>query len=110
MLDCPVVLCGPFTPYIHDRDLWRVWTEQLGGPPVRLVWVRSDAATLRHRLEARASERDTEKLRQFEEFLGRMQLDDEPAVDHITVDNRIGVEATIESQLRSALGLRDRRP
>lgn len=107
-LGCPVVLCGPFTQQIHDAGLWDAWLRDLGGPLVRLVWVRSDEASLRRRLEARGRERDTEKLRRFDEFLGRMQLDDEPPVEHVTIDNRLGATATIESQLREALDVRAR--
>src|SRR6478672_2678495 len=65
---CPVLLSGPFTQQIHDRGRWQAWTADLGGGTLHLVWVRSDAATLRRRLAARGSERDTAKRAGFETF------------------------------------------
>ena len=62
---CPVLLSGPFTQHIHDAGRWRSWLGELGGDPVRLIWVRSDAATLRQRLTERGLGRDAAKLADF---------------------------------------------
>jgi predicted kinase len=96
---CPVLLSGPFTGQIHDAARWAAWVEELGGDPVRLVWVRSDAATLHRRLIARASGRDTGKLADFAAFTARMRLDDAPAVPHAAVDNRLTSATSLETQL-----------
>jgi hypothetical protein len=61
---------------------------ELGGDPVTLVYVLSDAATLRSRLLARASSRDGSKLATFPEFLARMTPEVPPPVPHLLVDNR----------------------
>jgi predicted kinase len=96
---CPVLLSGPFTQQIHDADRWRSWVAELGGGVVRLVWVRSDAATLRDRLAARGSGRDTGKLADFGVFTERMRLDSEPAAPHVVIDNRRTAEASLEDQV-----------
>jgi len=101
---CPVLLSGPFTRQIHDAGLWRSWVAGLGGPPVHLVWVRSDAATLRHRLAVRGSERDTAKLADFESFAASMRLGAEPAAPHAAVDNRLESPAPLEAQVAALAG------
>ena len=99
---CPVLLSGPFTQQIHDAGRWRSWTTELGGGDVRLVWVRSDAATLRQRLAARGSGRDTGKLADFAAFAARMRLDDRPAAPHAVIDNRL-TAAPLGDQLTAVL-------
>lgn len=101
---CPVVLSGPFTRQIHDAGVWRSWVDELGGGSVGLVWVRSDRASLRHRLEHRQSGRDVAKLAKFDAFVASMHLDRRPAAPHVTVDNRLSVTVPLDVQLRAALG------
>lgn len=101
---CPVLLSGPFTGQIRDAARWADWVAALGGAPVRLVWIRSDARTLRHRLEARGSSRDTAKLAAFEAFTARMRPAEPPPVPHVAVDNRLGAPVPLEAQLDALLG------
>ena len=96
---CPVLLSGPFTQQIHDVARWKAWGEELGGGAVRLLWVRSDAETLRHRLLTRGSNRDIGKLADWETFTARMRLDDAPAAPHRVIDNRLTAPASLEEQL-----------
>jgi len=96
---CPVMLSGPFTGQIHDARRWRAWVAGLGGGTVRLVWIRSDEATLRHRLTARGLARDTAKLAEFGQFCASMRLGAEPAAPHLTVDNRLTAAAPLDDQV-----------
>ena len=101
---CPVLLSGPFTGQIHDAQRWRSWVAELGGGTVRLVWVRSDEDTLRHRLSARGLERDAGKLAEFEEFGQSMRLGTAPAAPHVTVDNRLAAAASLRDQVAAIAG------
>ena len=103
---CPVLLSGPFTSQIHDAQRWASWTAELGGGTVRLVWVRSDEATLRHRLAARGLARDAAKLAEFERFCASMRLDAEPVAPHFTVDNRLAAAVPLGEQVAAVLGPR----
>ena len=96
---CPVLLSGPFTQQIHDARRWRSWVADLGGEPVSLVWVRSDADTLRRRLADRGSERDSAKLADFASFAASMRLGAEPAAPHATIDNRLTSTKALPAQL-----------
>jgi hypothetical protein len=96
---CAVVLVAPFTGQVHDPVRWAEFAAALGGGVVRLVWVRSDAATLRARLTERGLARDGEKLRRFPEFLAGVRPDDPPAVPHHVVDNRLGTAEPLAEQV-----------
>jgi len=87
---CPVLLDAPFTGQIRDPQRWAAWVDDLGGDPVRLVWVRTDAATLRRRLVDRAEPRDGGKLEAFDAFVARMLPGVPPPVPHLELDNRDG--------------------
>jgi MoxR-like ATPase len=96
---CPVLLSGPFTAQIHDAAHWQAWTAELGGGTVRLVWVKSDEATLRRRLIARGLARDEAKLAEFEQYVARMRLGAEPSAPHLVVDNRLSATESLADQV-----------
>lgn len=100
---CPVLLSAPFTTQIHEPAAWAAFGAALGGEPVRLVWVRTDASTLRDRLQRRGSPRDTGKLAAFDTFATAMRIGTVPAAPHVEIDNRSGAPA-LDDQLRAALG------
>jgi len=100
---CPVLLSGPFTRQIHDPGRWRSWVDGLGGGTVRLIWVRADADTLRRRLIARESGRDSGKLADFGAFTARMRLGDPPAVAHAVIDNRLTAVTPLADQLAALI-------
>jgi predicted kinase len=86
---CPVVVVAPFTSQIHDAQRWAAMVNELGGEPVRLVWVHCTAETLRNRIIDRASSRDAGKLAGFDRFVARIRLVEPPAVAHddVSTDN-----------------------
>ena len=100
---CPVLLSAPFTQQIHDGDKWWPWVAELGGPPVHLVWVRSDADTIQRRLSSRGLARDTGKLEKFAAFTAGIKLDDAPAVPHVAIDNRLSAAAPLATQIAAAI-------
>lgn len=93
---CPVLLCAPFTQQIREPERWAAWVDELGGDPVRLVWVRCDPATLHARLVARGRAADAGKLADFAAFVARMRPDEPPPVPHVAIDNREGARPVVE--------------
>jgi predicted kinase len=96
---CPVLLSAPFTGQIRSPERWAAWVDALGGAPVTLVYVQSDAETLRSRLIERGSPRDTEKLASFDAFLRRMTPAIPPPVPHLLVDNRADCPIPLAAQV-----------
>lgn len=89
---CPVVLVAPYTTQIRQEQAWAALVDAVGGEPVRLLWVRSDADTLRARILGRGRSRDAGKLAAFEEFVARVAPDVPPSVPHTQIDCRDGAE------------------
>jgi predicted kinase len=87
---CPVLLSAPFSGQIHTPGRWPAWVAELGGEPVRLVWVRADEASVRARLAARGLSRDAGKLADFAGFAAGVRLGARPVAPHLEVDNRLG--------------------
>jgi predicted kinase len=100
---CPVLLSGPFTGQIRSRARWTEWVEALGGDPVTLVYVQSDAATLRARLLSRGSSRDTGKLDAFDAFIARMTPEVPPPVPHVLIDNRESAALSPAEQVKATV-------
>lgn len=100
---CPVLLSAPFTSQIHNADKWKRWAKELGGEPIHLVWIQTDKETLRERLELRGSERDGEKLANFEKFIAYMQIDSPPPVSHTAIDNRTSSSVSLTEQVTALL-------
>jgi hypothetical protein len=96
------MLVAPFTQQIRTPVAWATFVTELGGPPVRLLWVRIDAGTLRTRLISRGLDRDSAKLVNYKEFIERIGPEREPIVPHVTVDNRDGT-GPMSDQLRVVL-------
>lgn len=100
---CPVLLSGPFTSQIHDAKKWQEWSDELGGGDIRLVYIKSDAETLRSRLESRGSERDSQKLSAFDDFIKYMHVGSSPPVLHIVIDNRLSATVSLLEQVKKAV-------
>jgi len=96
---CPVLLCAPFTGQIRSPARWAEWVAALGGEPVTLVYVRSDAETLLSRLIGRGSPRDASKLEAFQAFIARMTPDVPPPVPHLLIDNRASCDLSLAEQV-----------
>ncbi len=99
---CAVVLVAPFTTQIRRPERWADWVRELGGDPVRLLWVRCDPATLHDRIARRGRPKDLAKLDDFEAFVARVQPDRPPPVEHLTVDTGV-TAAPVPDQLRQQL-------
>jgi predicted kinase len=104
---CPVLLCAPFTGQIRDPARWCAWVDELGGAPVRLVWVGIEPGLLRQRLVNRGLPRDAGKLAAFDAFVARMLPGSPPPVPHLAVrtdGSREQVVARVRALVAAELG------
>lgn len=86
---CAVMLVAPFTTQIRSPERWHAWVQELGGEPVHLVWVRTDAELLRRRLLDRGTGRDGGKLTDYDAFVARMLPGVPPPLPHLEIDNTV---------------------
>jgi predicted kinase len=98
----PVALVAPFTGQIRESGRWQRWVAELGGEPVRLVWVGCAPDVLRRRLEDRGRPQDVGKLADYDAWLGRMRPHVPPPVPHLAVDNS-GSPAAAAARLEQLL-------
>lgn len=100
---CPVLLSAPFTQQIHSASEWIKFVDLLGGETVHLIWIETDAETLKTRLESRNSSRDTNKLQNFEAYLDYMQIDQPPPVKHYPISNRLKERLSLDQRVATLL-------
>ena len=80
-----VIIVGPFTREIRDRD-WPATLQQLLGYPVEVHFVRCDPELRRQRLQRRANVRDLAKLADWEKHVDYYGDEPPPVFDHVLVD------------------------
>ncbi len=80
-----VVIVGPFTREIRDRN----WPSRLGkllGGPVEVHYVQCAPEIRKHRLEQRNNPRDQAKLDEWEHYIRYYGDESPPAFEHVLVD------------------------
>lgn len=80
-----VIIVGPFTREIRERD----WPSRLGkhlGGPVEVHYVQCTPDIRKHRLEHRNNPRDRAKLDDWEHYIRYYGDESPPAFEHVLVD------------------------
>ncbi|APU40327.1 MULTISPECIES: AAA family ATPase [unclassified Streptomyces] len=104
-LECgvPVVAVAPFLAEVVDEQ-WAARTRRHCarlGAGLEVVWVDSDASSMRERLTSRNAARDTWKLANWRQYLGAISLERRPVGDFHLVDNRITAMTPLAEQVES---------
>ncbi|MFG2230818.1 AAA family ATPase [Streptomyces sp. NPDC048723] len=104
-LECgvPVVAVAPFLGEVVD-DQWYARTRRHCsrlGAGLEVVWVDSDASSMRERLTSRNAARDTWKLANWRQYLGSISLERRPVGEFHFVDNRITAMTPLAEQVES---------
>lgn len=99
-----VIATAPFIREFQDA----AWIERVGtrlnaaGVGLTLVWVRCDASTMHTYLKRRGAARDTGKLSAWDDYIAGIDLDFQPAADHVVIDNSASSEP-LQSQATKML-------
>ncbi|MFD3542072.1 AAA family ATPase [Streptomyces sp. NPDC058662] len=104
-LECgvPVVAVAPFLGEVVDEQ-WAVRTRRHCarlGAGLEVVWVDSDASSMRERLTSRNAARDTWKLANWRRYLASISLERRPVGEFHLVDNRITAMTPLAEQVES---------
>ncbi|MGW7439527.1 AAA family ATPase [Streptomyces sp. NPDC054849] len=104
-LECgvPVVAVAPFLAEVVDEQ-WAARTRRHCsrlGAGFEVVWVDSDASSMRERLTSRNAARDTWKLANWRHYLSSISLDRRPVGEFHFVDNRITAMTPLAEQVES---------
>lgn len=99
-----VIATAPFIREFQDA----AWIERIGtrlnaaGVGLSLVWVRCDATTMHTYLKRRGAARDTGKLSNWDDYIAGIDLEFQPAADHVIIDNSASSEP-LQSQATKML-------
>lgn len=102
---CDVIVTAPFTEVLYEPGAWEQLCAHIGEGQASLLWVRSDAETLRDRLTKRGLARDGDKLTDFDSYAIRMHVADRPVAPHMEIDNRYNTTSDMAQAIRRAAGL-----
>lgn len=109
-VECGVsaILSAPFLREIRDPG----WLDSVRrrcvylGARLEIIWVLSDAESMRERLIARDADRDAWKIANWPEYLAGIDPDFRPDAEHLVVDNRLDAgEPLLQQVVRLARGL-----
>ncbi|RAY15938.1 ATP-binding protein [Actinomadura craniellae] len=98
-----VILSAPFIREVNDAAWIRRTRRrcQRFGVELRVVWVASDADTMRMRLVSRGAERDMWKLANWDDYLSDVDPEMLPSCPHFVIDNRIDAQFPLADQVAS---------
>lgn len=104
----PVIAVAPFIKEVDDPQ----WDTRIRrrcarlGAGFELLWVESDAPSMRERLTARNAGRDTWKLANWGRYLATTAVDRVPVGDFHRIDNRLTAGTPLAEQVEAvAMGL-----
>lgn len=89
-----VVVTAPFIRELSDSAWCQriAATVQESGGNLQVAWVRCDADSMLSYIRRRGAARDSAKLARWQEYLGSVDLNYEPALPHTIIDNNQGAQ------------------
>ncbi|MCX4554275.1 AAA family ATPase [Streptomyces sp. NBC_01500] len=99
------VVTAPFIAEMSDEQWMKRMINkcQAQGVDVAPIWVRCDVESMHEYISSRGAARDSWKLERWEEYLATINVDLQPVVPHLVVDNRMGTAISLADQARHAI-------